>query len=211
LGSRPNDRIFQVAAFVESRLKQIAEQQNVPESRLEYRWRHTQRVANIGKELAAAEGANLELVIAACLLHDLAVFDPGEPRDHGRLAAQIAYPHLVEIGYSQAEAENICYSVASHVDLGQPETIEAMVVMDADNIDRFGPLRMIEFCLPEFNDYEKLIDKLGHRIPTLERYASQKVMQTDSGQAMFQRNVRLQLSVYQAMLEQYQHSFTPGL
>lgn len=39
--------------------------------KLDYRWENTLRVANNGKQIAEAEGANVELDIAACLLHDV--------------------------------------------------------------------------------------------------------------------------------------------
>jgi HD superfamily phosphodiesterase len=41
----------------------------------EYRWKHTLRVAQFGKVIAENEGAEVELVLAACLLHDMAWFD----------------------------------------------------------------------------------------------------------------------------------------
>ncbi|MEJ2757437.1 MAG: HD domain-containing protein, partial [Anaerolineales bacterium] len=82
-------RVARVAEYVRSYLYRMAEQREGAHIDPDYRWQHTLRVVNIGKQLAEAENANLEHVIAACLLHDLAHFDDDDNyRDHGRLAAR---------------------------------------------------------------------------------------------------------------------------
>ena len=44
-------------------------------SNSDYRWKHTLRVAQFGKVIAENEDAEVELVIASCILHDIAWFD----------------------------------------------------------------------------------------------------------------------------------------
>jgi len=51
-----------------------------------YRWEHTQRVAYYGKLLAEAEGADVEIVTAACLFHDVAHFECDDNyKSHGHI------------------------------------------------------------------------------------------------------------------------------
>jgi uncharacterized protein len=157
------NRLNQIADFVENRLRTVAAQNPDADHNAEYRWQHTQRVANYGKQIATAEGAQVELVVAACLLHDVASFDPGERIEHGRLGAAIARPLLLEWGYTHRETENICYSVASHVDVEQLETLEAKCTSDADNVDRFGAFRVLLWTAPHMNEYEKMIEVLCNR------------------------------------------------
>jgi hypothetical protein len=210
-----NARLEKVAGFARERLEHVASQRGEPQDRLEYRWLHTLRVANWGKRLAEKEGGDLEQTIAACLLHDIAVFDPGEWRDHGRLGARLSRPHLEELGYMPTQVDNICYAIAVHVDgaadFEHPMTVEAKIVSDADNIDRFGPYRLVEYCLPDMQDYEKLIARLKERLPTLERYRSEQVMETRTGQEYFNQQLDLQMAVFKAMVAQHAMTVLPSL
>jgi putative nucleotidyltransferase with HDIG domain len=109
-----NDRLEEIARFVHDRLREVASQRANSNLDPEYRWQHTLRVSQYGRMIAKAEGANVELVIAACLLHDVAHFDQDNWKEHGRLGARIIRPFLAELGYSPQETENICYSVTWH-------------------------------------------------------------------------------------------------
>jgi HD superfamily phosphodiesterase len=53
-------------------------------------------VAHYGQQIAQAERADIDVVVAACLLHDVAHFDPLEDyKDHGRAGARLSR-HLLE-------------------------------------------------------------------------------------------------------------------
>jgi putative nucleotidyltransferase with HDIG domain len=67
----------------------------------EYRWQHTLRVSQFGKVIAENEVVDVELVVAACLLHDIAWFDTNadNSREHGQLGAQKSQPLLQDLGY----------------------------------------------------------------------------------------------------------------
>ena len=71
-------------------------------SGVDYRWQHTLRVAQFGKVIAENEAADVELVVAACLLHDIAWFDTNaeNSREHGRIGAEKARPILENLGYN---------------------------------------------------------------------------------------------------------------
>lgn len=92
---------------------------------------------------------------------------------------------LACLGYSPEETENICYSVAVHVDghadFPHPETLESKIVSDADNIDRFGAYRIIQWCTTDMENYDSLIAKLRQRLQTLEGYRRRRVMETETG------------------------------
>jgi hypothetical protein len=213
--SEGNARLAKVARFARERMEKVASERGEAIARLEYRWFHTLRVANWGKRLAEAEEGNPEQTIAACLLHDIAVFDAGEPGDHGRLGARISRPFLQELGYTPAQVDNICFAVATHVDgvadFEHPMKMEAKIVTDADNIDRFGPYRLVEYCLPHMQDYEKLIARLKDRLPTLERYRREQVLETRTGQEYFNQQLDLQIAVFKAMIAQYELTVLPNL
>ena len=178
----------------------------------DYRWRHTLRVAQWGKFIAEAEGADVELVVAACLLHDVASFDvmPND-NDHGRVGAQIARPLLNEIGYTPEQVENICISVAEHADVKNPSTLEARVVTDADNVDRFGAYRVLYMCLPDIGDYDKLAEKLRQRITKLESYHARSPLCTATGQRLFAEQLDFQIAFFRKFVEEHEASVLPAL
>ena len=178
----------------------------------DYRWQHTLRVAQWGKFIAEAEGAEVELVVAACLLHDVASFDvmPND-NDHGRVGAQIARPLLNETGYTPEQVENICTSVAEHADVADPSTLEARVVTDADNVDRFGAYRVLYMCLPDIGDYDKLTEKLRKRVERLESYRAKSPLYTATGQRLFAEQLDFQIAFFRKFVEEHEASVLPAL
>jgi HD superfamily phosphohydrolase YqeK len=68
-------RLEKIALFVKQHHQEAAQKHGVPDRYIEYRWLHTLRVANIAKHLAQAEGADLEISLAGCLLQDIDRFD----------------------------------------------------------------------------------------------------------------------------------------
>ncbi len=205
-----SERIDRIAAFVRERLKEAAAAQPEHSLNSDYRWRHTLRVSNYGKLIAEAEGAQVALVVAACLLHDVAVFDPGDRREHGRLGAQISQSFLLDLGYSPEETENICYSVASHVDVHNLETLEAKIVSDADNIDRFGAYQILMWCRQGMDDYESWIVGLQERLKTLEGYRKQDLMETSTGQVLFNEQLDRQIAFFKALIGEKILTALPG-
>jgi len=197
----PNERVEKIAAYARQYLEKSYRKRK-DKSRLkrylsdfDYRWQHTQRVAQFGKVIAEAEEADVELVVAACLLHDIAWFyvSGEDGRDHGNIAANIVRPFLESLGYTTEQVENICYSVASHVTVEKPETLEANVVSDADNVDRFGPYRILQWCFSDIDNYNKLADKLEERIQRLERYRENNPLATETGRQLFAEQLHLQI------------------
>jgi uncharacterized protein len=208
-----NERLERIAAFVKARLKEVAEERG--ETLLEadplYRWQHTLRVCNYGKLLAEAEGANVELVVAGCLLHDVAVFDTGERKDHGRLGAEIARPLLRELGYSPVEVENICYSIASHVDVADLQTLEAKIVTDADNIDRFGAYRAFLWCLRYRENYNRMVLNLTSRLRTLREYREKRMLETSTGNVMFNDHLDFQIEFFDRIVKENDWTVLPKI
>ena len=209
-------RIKRVADYAHDRLFEIAAQREGPYIDPEYRWLHTLRVTNIGKQLAEAESANIEQVVIACLLHDVAHFDdPDNYRDHGRLAARLARPLLDELGYPEEEINAICYAVAVHVDdkadFDHPHTVEAAIVSDADNIDRFDAYRILLYCQPEISDFKALSEKLRERLNVLREYRQNRLMGTNTGHELFNQKLDQQISFYEAILAQNEITRLPEL
>ena len=131
MNNKTNARIQKIAEFTHAYLDESYQKRSKKDkanlkrylSGVDYRWQHTLRVAQFGKVIAENEDADVELVVAACLLHDIAWFDTNAEnnREHGRIGAEKARPFLENLGYSLKRIKNICYSIASHVDEDQPK------------------------------------------------------------------------------------------
>lgn len=179
----------------------------------DYRWQHTLRVSQFGKVIAENEVVDVELVVAACLLHDIAWFDTNadNSREHGRLGAEKAQPVLEDLEYEPDQITNICYSIASHVVEENPTTIEAKIVSDADNVDRFGPYRVLQWCYSDINDYDKLADKLSDRIKRLEHYRENNPLSTLTGKQLFAEQLNLQIRFFCEFVGEKKLSMLPHI
>ena len=214
-----NNRLQKIADYVQSRLVDTYQKREDRERldsllfHADYRWQHTLRVSQYGKVIAESENANIELVLAACLLHDVAWFDTGieNSREHGRLGAQIARPLLKELSFRPSQIENICYAIASHVDVENPDGQEAKILHDADSVDRFGPYRVLQWCYPDLNDYYKLADKLRERITRLENYRDEILLFTQTGKQLFLEQLNLQIEFFCQFVGEKDLSIMPTL
>jgi uncharacterized protein len=182
-------------------------------SNSEYRWKHTLRVAQFGKVIAENEFADVELVVSACLLHDIAWFDTNADncREHGRIGAEKAKPILESLGYNQEQMETICYAISTHVDEDNPDTLEAKILSDADNVDRFGPYRILQWCFSDIDDYDKLAAKLSERIYRLEQYRKNNPLFTLTGQQLFAEQLNLQIRFFSEFVGEKELSVIPRI
>lgn len=213
----PNQRLQKIAGFVQAHLNEMAVKYPGELHNPIYRWEHTQRVANYGKLIAEAEGADVELVTAACLLHDVAYFECDEDyKNHGRVGAKIARPLLENLDYVPDQINNICYSVAVHVDgkadFEYTETIESRCLTDADNIDRFSAFRILQYCVPEMYQFSKLDEKLKQRIEVLKEYRSRALLlETVTGDRLFKQQLDRQIDFFEALIKDYRITTLPIL
>jgi putative nucleotidyltransferase with HDIG domain len=201
-----NARLQEISVFVQKYLAESYDRRSKTDkvylkrylSGVDYRWQHTLRVAQFGKVIAENESADLELVAAACLLHDVAWFDTNadNSREHGRIGAEVSRKFLGTLAYTPEQVEDICYSIATHVDEDQPNTVSARILSDADNVDRFGPYRILQWCFSDIDDYDKLVTKLSERIHRLESYRDQNPLFTATGQQLFAEQLNLQIRFF---------------
>jgi uncharacterized protein len=204
--NKANTRLLKIADFTFTYLNESYQKRSKRDranlsrylAGMDYRWQHTLRVTQFGKIIAENESVDVESIVAACLLHDIAWFDTTaeNSRDHGRIGAEKAQPLLENLGYRSKTIKNICYSIASHVDEDDPSTLEAKIVSDADEVDRFGPYRILQWCFADIKDYEKLATKLSERIRRLEQYRDKNPLFTSTGRQLFAEQLNLQLRFF---------------
>jgi uncharacterized protein len=102
---------------------------------------HVLRVLALAERLGKAEGADLEIVRTAALLHDMAR-GRGDRllNDHAQAGAELARDLLATQPSDRVEA--VIHAIAAHrfrTD-PSPQTLEAKVVFDADKLDAIGAI-----------------------------------------------------------------------
>lgn len=152
------------------------ENSNMSKEEVAYRNDHSLRVANIAKFLAEQEGADVKLCTIAGLLHDVGKFDTEINKDHGRVSAKIAREFLKTLGLEYKEIENICYAIAVHVDgecgYDYEHTLEAKIVGDADNLDRYGAYRIYQSMI--WNE-DSISGSIEDRINAVQRMRQHRI------------------------------------
>lgn len=104
---------------------------------------HVLRVTRLAERIAQAEGADLAVVRAAALLHDVPVAEGRSA--HHLAAADFAGNFLAESGLGMApgQIENVVHCIRAHRFRDQsiqPQTLEARCLYDADKLDSIGAI-----------------------------------------------------------------------
>ena len=107
--------------------------------------RHIDRVLYAALEIAAEEEqVDVDVLIAACLLHDIGrekqAADPSVC--HAQAGGDMAYGFLSALGWEKEKALHVKACISSHRYRGDnpPESIEARILFDADKLDACGPV-----------------------------------------------------------------------
>lgn len=102
---------------------------------------HILRVLRLAEHLAQREGADMEIVRAAVLLHDASGETGGSGRAaHHESGAEFAVEVLAAEGWPAGRIAAVQHCIRAHRYRGdeRPQTLEAQVVFDADKLDVIG-------------------------------------------------------------------------
>lgn len=105
---------------------------------------HTERVYNNALTISKDENADLEIVKAAALLHDVAreKEDSGKCECHAKEGSIMAEKILEEMNFPKDKISKVAYAIKIHRHSTgiTPETIEAAILQDADRLDALGAI-----------------------------------------------------------------------
>lgn len=108
---------------------------------------HVLRVYHTAEKLGTLEGADLEIVRAAALLHDSVGSAPGGDGaarlEHHLASADFAAQVLSEEGWSEERTQAVQHCIRAHRFRSKgekPRTLEAQVLYDADKLDVLGAI-----------------------------------------------------------------------
>jgi len=105
---------------------------------------HVERVYNLAVKIAREENADLDIVKAAALLHDIAraMEDEGKIEDHTVEGAKMARKVLEEVNFPKEKLEKVIHCIEVHRFRNnvKTESLEAKILQDADRLDMIGAI-----------------------------------------------------------------------
>jgi uncharacterized protein len=109
---------------------------------------HIERVYGLCRRIGEKEGADMEILLTAALLHDSQGSHPGKGQrnDHHLRSAEFAGQVLAAEGWPEERIQAVQHCIRTHrYRRGQeaPETIEAQVLFDADKLDVIGAVGVV--------------------------------------------------------------------
>ena len=107
---------------------------------------HAERVHATALAMGREMGADLAVLSAAALLHDIGRAEESRSRGelcHAAIGAAMAEPFLAGLGLGAAAIATIRHCIASHRfrdEANRPESLEARILFDADKLDSLGAI-----------------------------------------------------------------------
>jgi uncharacterized protein len=106
---------------------------------------HIQRVYCMAKRIGSLENADMEVLLAAVLLHDASDAAPdegGERATHHLTSAEFAKRFLETEGWPADKVEAVVHCIRTHRFRGteRPQTLEAKILYDCDKLDVLGAI-----------------------------------------------------------------------
>lgn len=145
-----------LAAFPELKvLYSMVEQEYIERGLIHHNWQHNLRDLARGVSVGEAERANIKIILAAILLHDIGRLHPIAGQDHHTAGAAVAPGFLREAGFSQQEIDEICHCIKAHGPRGneEPATLAAKVCYDVAvlscSVGFSGAARVFDYFMRE--------------------------------------------------------------
>ncbi len=115
---------------------------------------HVFRVLSIALDIAATEeSTEKDILIAACLLHDIGRAEEMEDlaKDHALVGGEKAYNFLLENGWQKEFAQKVRQCIETHRFRADrfPASLEAKILFDADKVDVTGAMGICRTLLYE--------------------------------------------------------------
>ena len=115
------------------------------DARGSHHWDHTLRVCRLCERIGSAEGVEMNVLLTAAYLHDIARCyqdDANGAVCHAEKGARLAAPIVAKLPFSAEQRDNVLHCIRSHRFRGshKPQTPEAMVLFDADKLDAIGAI-----------------------------------------------------------------------
>jgi HD superfamily phosphodiesterase len=136
-------------------LYQLVKQDFSTRGLIHHNWHHILRDLARAIIVGEAEKANMKIVLASVLLHDIGRLYPELGDDHHEAGARKAPEYLRKAGFKNGEISDVTHCIRAHGPRGteEPKTLEAKVVYDVDvlscSVDYIGVARVFDYFMRE--------------------------------------------------------------
>ena len=108
-------------------------------------WSHVERTYRLCVEIGKREKADLQVLKAAALLHDIARMDEDASSGkicHAERSAAMSKKILDEVDFPRTKIRQVMHCIESHRfrSMRRPMTLEAKILSDADKLDAIGAI-----------------------------------------------------------------------
>ena len=122
---------------------------------------HVYRVLNAALDIAKHIEKDIDVLLAACLLHDIGrekQFADLENICHAKIGGEMAYDYLLSRQWSEQKALHVKECISNHRFRGdnRPQSIEAKILFDADKLDASGAIGIARTLIYEGQVMEPL-------------------------------------------------------
>jgi uncharacterized protein len=186
-------------------------------------WDHTRRVVRLCERIGPVEGADMVVLGAAALLHDIGRGCQDASNGavcHAERGEILARPVVGALPLSAARRDNILHCIRTHRFRGDqvPATIEARVLFDADKLDAIGAVGIARAFLfagevgarlhnPDVAPEETLpytADDTGYREYRLKLVRIRERILTAEGRRLADERHRFMEDFFERFLEEYE-------
>ena len=162
-------------------------------------WSHVERVRSLANFIGAKEGADLEIIEIAALLHDIGrkkeftckgVRSDGKRFCHALEGAKEAKRILVNFDIKKEQLENIIHCIYAHRFRNEqiPETLEAKVLFDADKLDSIGAVGVARDFV--FVGHFKTVMYTGHEAEHIKSGKNYDYAKEDSAVLEYEKKLK---------------------
>ena len=136
-------------------LYEEAKQAFLAKGLVHHNWNHILRDLARGIVIGEAEGADMRIVLASILLHDIGRLSPEEGKDHHTVGAEMAPRYLGRARFTQGDIEGIKHCIRAHGPRGieEPRTLEGKVCYDVNvlscSVGYIGVARVFDYFMRE--------------------------------------------------------------
>lgn len=158
---------------------------------IHHNWHHILRDLSRAIIIGENERADMKIVLASVLLHDIGRLYPELGRDHHVVGAKKAPEYLKKAGFTGEEISEIVHCIRAHGPRGleEPKTLEAKVVYDVDvlscSVGYVGVARVFDYFMRE----EKMGVKNMMEIPSGVK-GPRKDFYTATGKVLGEENLK---------------------
>ena len=191
---------------------------------------HVYRVLYNALAIAREEkDADYDILIAACLLHDIGRIDQIQDPSlcHAQVGSEKAYRFLLESGMDEAFAQQVRHCIATHRFRKNlpPQTLEAKILFDADKLDVTGAIGIARTLMYRGTLTEPLYrhlpngtisdgsEDIGHSFFREYKFKLEKLYDrffTATGAALARERQAIARDYYESLYREVSHGYTEG-